>query len=93
MSATEDQLNNIELYSGQMFTISDIAIILEMNMQDFRSAIEDPESDIYKAFKRGRLKSEAEIRQAIFDLAKNGSSPAQAVVLDLIEKAKMDDVT
>jgi len=34
---------------------------------------------------------EAEIRKSILELAKNGSSPAQAIAMKLIENAKMDD--
>jgi hypothetical protein len=40
----------------------------------------------------GRLKCEAIVRKSIFDLAGNGSSPAQAFAMKLIENAKMDDV-
>lgn len=36
--------------------------------------------------KRGRLKAEAEVRQAILTMAKQGSTPAQKQVIELIQR-------
>jgi hypothetical protein len=40
---------------------------------------------------RGRLKSEAELRNSVFALAKNGSGPAQSMANDYIIKMKMEE--
>jgi len=75
-----------------MFNLQEIALILELDFQELQEAITDPDSDLFKAFKKGRLEREAEIRGSIFNLAKNGSSPAQLSAIKLIENAKMDDL-
>ena len=87
----EKFLEDLETYASLMFTKSEIAIILEIPAQDLLEAISDNPPTL-AAFQRGRLKREAEIRKGIFDLAQNGSSPAQAFAMKIIENAKMDDV-
>lgn len=85
-------ISEIEYYSGLMFSKKELAIILELSETEFIDMISDPDSLAAKAFSRGRLKKEAEIRKSIFDLAQNGSSPAQSFAVKLIENAKMDDL-
>ena len=85
-------LEQLEEFSSLMFTVAEIAIILEVNPAELKDVIEDPDTDFFKAFQKGRLQREAEVRTSIFNLAKNGSSPAQLSALKLIENAKMDDV-
>ena len=87
----EKFLEDLETYASLMFTKSEIAIILEIPAQTLLEAIADNPA-ILAAFQRGRLKREAEIRKGIFDLAQNGSSPAQTFAMKLIENAKADDL-
>jgi len=54
--------------------------------------LRETQSPAFRAFQRGRLKREAELRKGIFDLAQNGSSPAQTMAIKLIENAKADDL-
>jgi hypothetical protein len=75
-----------------MFTREEIAVILEVDVAELKSLLQDRESPALRAFQRGRLKREAEVRKGIFDLAQNGSSPAQAFAMKIIENAKLDDV-
>ena len=89
MKLNDELLSQIEQYSGLMFSKDEIASILELDSEEFINCLEDPQAD--KAFKKGRLLRDAELRKAIFDLAANGSSPAQAFAAKLIENAKMDD--
>ena len=86
----EQFLTDLETYASLMFSKQEIAVILEVDPADLlRVLIEENSAAI--AFQRGRLKKEAEIRKGIFDLAQNGSSPAQAFAMKLIENAKMED--
>jgi hypothetical protein len=91
MNLSESQLTELELYSSYMFTVEEIAVIIQVNPAELAGKIKDKASTPYLAFARGRLKMEAELRKSIFDLAKNGSSPAQSYAMKLIEKAKLDD--
>jgi hypothetical protein len=92
MQQNESFISDIETYASLMFTREEIAVILEVDAAELKSLLQDKESPAFRAFQRGRLKREAEIRKGIFDLAQNGSSPAQAFAMKIIENAKMDDV-
>ena len=75
-----------------MFTKEEIAVILEVDPVQLHTVLEEQDNPVFRAFQRGRLKREADVRKGIFDLAQNGSSPAQAFAMKIIENAKMDDV-
>ena len=88
----ESFITEVETYASLMFTKEEIAVILEVDPSEFKVLLKDQDNPVFKAFQRGRLKREAEVRKGIFDLAQNGSSPAQAFAMKIIENAKMDDV-
>jgi len=89
---TEVELKSLEEFSALMFTVEEIALILELDYQELSDAVRDHDSELFKAFKKGRLEREAQVRTSIFTLAANGSSPAQLSAIKLIENAKMDDL-
>ena len=88
----EDQLNELEAMAKLMLSKSDIAIILEVDEHDFMEIMEDKQADPYRRFQSGRMKSIAEVRKSIFDLAANGSSPAQTEAMKLIREALMEGI-
>ena len=87
----QEDLDALELQAGLMFSIKEIAIILGIFPDDLSDMIATIDSEEYKSFNKGRLLAEGKIRTSIYELAQNGSSPAQAQFLDLIENAKLDD--
>ena len=92
MQQNETFISDIETYASLMFTKEEIAVILEVDPAELKALLQERESPAFKAFQRGRLKREAEVRKGIFDLAQNGSSPAQAFAMKIIENAKLDDL-
>lgn len=92
MQQNESFISDIETYASLMFTKEEIAVILEVDPAELKGLLQERESPAFKAFQRGRLKREAEVRKGIFDLAQNGSSPAQAFAMKIIENAKLDDL-
>ena len=87
---TEQLMKDIQEYSSLMFSRDEIAEILELQSDDFSEML-DTNDDAYKALRKGRLIQEAKLRKAIFDLAANGSSPAQTLAAAMITDAKMTD--
>ena len=87
----EQFLTDLETYASLMFSKQEIAVILEVDPSELIRIL-DEENNAAIAFQRGRLKKEAEIRKGIFDLAQNGSSPAQTFAMKLIENAKANDL-
>lgn len=66
----------MEKFAGLFFTRKQISIIMDGD--------EDP-------IIRGRLISEAELRESVFSLAKSGSGPAQAMANQYILQMKLEE--
>jgi hypothetical protein len=88
----ESFITEMETYASLMFTKEEIAVILEVDPAELNLLLQEQENPVFKAFQKGRLKREAEVRKGIFDLAQNGSSPAQTFAMKLIENAKAGDL-
>jgi len=88
----ESFITEVETYASLMFSKEEIAVILEVDPAQLVDLLEDQDNPVFRAFQRGRLKREAEVRKGIFDLAQNGSSPAQTFAMKLIDNAKANDV-
>ena len=88
----ESFITEVETYASLMFSKEEIAMILEVDPVQLVDLLEDQDNPVFRAFQRGRLKREAEVRKGIFDLAQNGSSPAQTFAMKLIDNAKANDV-
>lgn len=71
----------VEEMAELQFTDAEIATIVGMPEDDLISA---HESNI----DRGRLRAEAEVRRAVYQAAKQGSTPAQKQFMDLNARAK-----
>lgn len=84
----DEDLAEIQAFGATFLTPKEIAIIMEMDQHSFIEACSDESTKIYKSYHSGRLKSEFELRQAVYKLAKSGSSPAQTMMLDLINESK-----
>lgn len=88
---SEDDLKQLEANARLMFSIAEIALIIMIPCDELKRRIDDAASPEHAFFHKGRLEAEAKIRQSIYDLAMNGSSPAQTQFLGIIENAKLDD--
>lgn len=82
---TEEQLKEVEHKAGLFFRINQLAIIIGLPEEEIRLAMSTPNSPLGTAIHRGRLLREAEVREAVFDLALKGSSPAQAQAIAYIK--------
>ena len=69
---SESFIAEVENYASLMFTKEEIAVILEVDPVQLHTVLEEKDNPVFRAFQRGRLKREAEIRKGIFDLAQNG---------------------
>lgn len=83
-SLNDEEKQLIEELASYFFTPREIAEMLEMEPSEL---IEDPV--FMQLFKTGRFQSEMELRKAIVKLAKSGSSPAQTMSLDMLNKSKL----
>ncbi len=86
---TSEDIEEIKNLASLFFTPKEIAIMLEIREEFMMSEMNNEDSAIYHAFQSGRLQSEMELRRSIVKLAKSGSSPAQTMSLDLLNKSKI----
>lgn len=74
-----------------LFSIKDTALIIGWKYTELKRAMNDFESDAYKAYMRGRLKNEMEIRKSIMGMAKAGSTQAHQLYLELVKNLNMEE--
>lgn len=74
---TTEELKQVETYAGLCFTPRQIALILNINKDDFANDYKNNEK-LQDSYNRGVLLTEAQVRKATIDLAKGGSSAAYA---------------
>ena len=82
---SSEDLAAISTYGEVFFTPKEIAIILQLNMQDFIDDCRDINHEAHAAYMKGTLLSEAKIRKSIINLAISGSTPAQNLSLDILK--------
>jgi len=82
---SSEEILEIEKMAGLCFTPAQIAIVLQVNPDEFRQAYNDKTSEVYLHFQRGALMHETEVRNSIFQLAKGGSSTAQQQYISLMK--------
>ena len=73
MIYTEVQLRQIEKMASLYMTISDIALIIEVSPETLRSDIAYKNSDVSRAYYKGKASSKLALRSQEMQLAKVGS--------------------
>ncbi len=89
---TEEEKENLEHFAGLLFNDRDLALIMGLNVEAFRMQMLLEKGEIFEIVSRGRLKAEAEIREAIIEMAKRGSTPAQNSSDALLKQLRKDNV-
>lgn len=79
MELTESILNDITEWAKLYFTPQEICIALELNYDEFLTRFIDETDPVYKAYHKGVLISEAEMRKKVIKLSNEGSAPAQNI--------------
>ena len=77
MILTKEQLTEIENFAGLNYSIDQIAVIMQIDKLSFALLFENPASDAFLAYERGKLLATSKIRQNIVDSAKSSITAAQ----------------
>ncbi len=83
-----EQLIEIGKFGSLAFSPEQLAIVMGIDIKEMMDALDDKNSDIYKAYYKGVLTREAELRSVVFDQALSGSTPAQSVAIAYFEKLR-----
>jgi hypothetical protein len=92
MEISQSVLEEVERLAGLFMTPKSIAIIIEMDYDDFMDALDDSSSVIHKHYYKGAYLGEATLRQSIIKLANQGSSPAQEMARKYVEKQRNAEI-
>ncbi len=92
MKLTETQIREVQDFAACFFSPGEIGIIMNLGEQWCQMQMTS-ETDFRKAYYKGRLISEAELRKPIFELAKKGSAPAQALAIQIVASSYLKDVS
>ncbi len=88
IAATEKILEEIESLAELQFSPREVAIIVGIDPEDYETEVALAVEPHALAYIKGQLKAEAEVRKSIFQLAKQGSSPAQKQMMEIITRNK-----
>lgn len=88
-SYSNEQLQQVTELASVFFTPKEIAVIMELDEDIFLEDVQMESHQLSKAYLGGKLKSEFEVRKSIVQLAKSGSSPAQAMSMDMIKQSNL----
>ena len=72
------------------FAPARIAFMLDIEPAQFRLMIEDLNHPASIAYYKGFFTNENAVRKSIMQLARNGSSPAQTLAMQMIERTKTE---
>lgn len=87
MEFNKEQLETIEALAKTFFTIHEVAVILQLDILDFKLEMKNQNSKAYLAYYKGFYEQKRELQKSIIDLALRGSSPAQAQALRFLDSA------
>lgn len=82
MHLTEEHYSEIERMAALFFSPADIAMNLEVDPEEFSILILAGDTLESKAYAKGRLTTDMQLRAAILQSALNGSSPSQQLMKD-----------
>ncbi len=88
---TEDVLQEIERLAALFFSPKEIATVTGIDKTLFLRDLKIEDSQIFRAYYTGKLKSESELRESIVKLAKRGSSPAQSLLVKILDKVEIEE--
>lgn len=91
MKFTESELLLLQDYASKFLTISEIAILLNVDGHELRDEITTQGTQEYLNYHAGKLKRILELRSQEIELAKLGSTVAIELVSRYIENQKHDE--
>lgn len=73
MEYTGPELEKIGEYAGLLMTITDIAILMNIDEDELRSDISDNSNNVYRTYRLSKIRTTLELHRQEIELAKLGS--------------------
>ena len=87
----QSEVELIEEYASLFLTVEEIAILLNVDVQELRREIKGMTTERAKAYHRGKLTTTIELRKQTLQFARKGSPQAEAAMLDFLSKQKLSE--
>ena len=88
MEYTTEELQTIEDMAALFYSYKEIAIVLEVDVEEFKALMRLEEGNAYSRYQKGWITSDMSIRKSLLESAVNGSSPAQMMLMELNKENK-----
>lgn len=89
---SDEQINQIQEYASLFLTIDEIAILLDVDICEFKKVVLSKKHPVYKAYNKGKLLTKIELRKNVIKMAKHGSPQAELLTEDYIKKQRLKEV-
>jgi len=88
-----EQLKLVEEYASLFFTPEEIAIFIDFSDEELKKQLRKKDSDVYRAYMKGKLNTMMNIRRHQITLARNGSPKAEEYLEKLIRLQNSSEST
>ena len=85
------QLEKVQEYASLLMNVSDISVLIGVNEDSFREDINNKNTAISIAFRKGQIETVLELRKQEIDMAKLGSPLAVELIQKYIIDQKMSE--
>lgn len=89
MILNPDQLKEVEDLASLFLEPDEIAVLIDVDMQEFEKEISTRKGEIFISYFKGKTLSKKEVHENIVKLAKRGSPQAEELVTSFIMKQNM----
>jgi len=93
MKITPEILKQIQEYAAILMSPREIAILLDLDIENFVAELKNPHSPIYKTFQKEVLKRKATIKKKVLTLAEMGSPQAQTLAYQYLTDLEVSHAT
>ena len=87
------QLKLVEEYASLFFTPDEIALLIDFSPDELKKQLRKTDTDVYRAYMKGKLNTMMNIRRHQITLARNGSQKAEEYVEKLIRLQNSSEST
>lgn len=91
MEYTGPELEKIGEYAGLLMTITDIAILMDIDEDELRNDIADKSNKAYRAYRLNKVQTILELHRYEIDLAKLGSPLSAEITNNYIINQKANE--
>lgn len=88
----QEQLDQIEQYAALLLTVSDIALLMDLDEDWLREVVRLKVSPVAKAYHKGKLSTVVKLRESVLKFAEKGSPQAEQLADSYLQKQKRSEL-